>query len=35
VEDERSDARPEVEHHVLGPGVRGVVVVVAHDDGVS
>src|SRR5262249_12105323 len=35
VEDERSDARPEIQHHVLGPSVRGVVVVVAHDDGVS
>ena len=35
VEDEGPDARPEVEHHVLGPGVGGVVVVVAHDDGVS
>jgi hypothetical protein len=33
VEDERSDARPELEHHVLGPGVLGVMVV-RHDEGV-
>ena len=33
VEDEGPDARPEVEHHVLGPSVGGVVVRV-HDDGV-
>jgi hypothetical protein len=35
VEDERSDARPEVEHHVLGPGVLGVVVIRGHDEGVE
>jgi hypothetical protein len=35
VEDERPDARPEVEHHVLGPDVRGVMVVRGHDEGVS
>jgi hypothetical protein len=35
VQDESPDARPEVEHHMLGPSVRRVVVVVAHDKGVS
>ena len=35
VEDECPDARPDVEHHVLGPGVLGVMVVRAHDEGVS
>ena len=34
-ENERSDARPDVEHHVLGPGVLGVMVVRDHDEGVS
>ena len=35
VEDECPDARPEIEHHVLGPGVLRMVVVRGHDDGVS
>jgi hypothetical protein len=34
VENQGPDARPQVEHHVLGPGVVGVVVV-RHDEGVS
>jgi hypothetical protein len=35
VEDEGPDARAEVEHHVLGPDVRRVVVIPRHDEGVS
>jgi hypothetical protein len=35
VKDEGPDARPEVEHHVLGPSVGGVVVRTGHDEGVS
>jgi hypothetical protein len=35
VEDEGPDPRPEIEHHMLGPGVLGMVRVVGHDDGVS
>ena len=35
MEDEGPDPRPEIEHHVLGPGVRGVMVVPGHDEGVS
>jgi len=34
-EDEGPDPRPEIEHHVLGPGVLGVVRVQGHDEGVS
>jgi hypothetical protein len=35
VENEGPDARSVIEHHVLGPGVCGVVVRAGHDEGVS